>query len=383
MSKFAEDSVQKAKRIFGYKKMPPKNQDPDYIRSKQHNFWHWISVIGYAAMLSTSILASDGVSPILLLMFFMLFTSIPMLLKNWKFLLVLVAILGCSAAFPPLAPLFVIVFLLFYLRRLLMVLTHWKPVFAGCLLYTSVIFAQVFMIIGTESFKKTATAEELLQVRFLVAVIAVPIGIMCFHFVLRWLYMNHYDTKIALGIMGVFPLLLLALIMPILKLDFGVEVPEVPTEIPPGGLIAEGSILGAQATAGEAAAEQIASASAHASGASGLHASLEGAEIAAAHHSALTAQETAVAASLGNAKTASLPPNASLMDAHATEQVVFSSKAMAASRSASLPPEHELPQQGPSASMDDSVSETVGDLFEEIVEEIVDNSFRKPSESPA
>ncbi len=319
--------LQKAKQWFGYRKMPPPAQSIEEILSKRHPLLHWSSVVGYGALLLAAIHGTKHAVGALLLALFMVATSIPMLLRNWKMLLLILGIIALSATFPPLAPAFLIVFVLFYLRRLLMVLTHWRPVLSGLLLYTSVVFVQGIAIVTDPSTSSSApeVLEEAVRMRVGIGLIVVPVGAFCFHRLLHWLNRHHYNTQTALAVMGVFPLLLLALVMPLFKFDLGIEVPEIPAEAPAGGLIAEGSLVAEGTLAAQSSA------------ASTLEAS-------AAQHATLQAQETTVLTGLNNAKTAIPSPYpttalsthsaTSLAEANAETHALLSSKTAAATASA-------------------------------------------------
>jgi len=296
-------ALQKAKRWLGYRKMPSPLDSTEAILSKRHPLLHGSSVVGYGALLYAAIHDTKYATGVLLLLLFMLITSVPMLLRNWKMLLLILGIVAVSATFPPLAPVFLIVFVLFYMRRLLMVLTHWRPVLSGMLLYTSVIFVQGIAVV-TDSSSSSLVADAA-RTRAGVALFVVPFGAFCFHRLLHWLNRHHYNTQTALAVMGVFPLLVLALVMPLFKFDLGIEVPEIPAETPAGGLVAEGSLvaegtLAAQSSTAnvlEASTAQQATLAAQSSTANALEAST-------AQQATLQAQETTVLTGLNNAKTA-------------------------------------------------------------------------------
>ncbi|MCJ8007464.1 hypothetical protein ACFFF5_14295 [Lederbergia wuyishanensis] len=138
---------------------------------------------------------------------FLLATSLHMV---WKMLIFMALVGIVLAVFPFLAPFAIILMIVLFIMRINYVKENWRPILIGLLVYGS-IFPLFFM---TQMYY--GGIESL--------VVAV-IGAALLHFSLNWLYTYGYSTKTALGIMGSVPLVILAFILPFLKMH--IPAPDV------------------------------------------------------------------------------------------------------------------------------------------------------------
>ncbi|WP_416828473.1 hypothetical protein [Ectobacillus polymachus] len=108
---------------------------------------------------------------------------------------------------PFLAPVAVILMIVFFFMRLNYIFQNWKAIIGGILVYGS-----FFWMISNASH---------VYLNFLQALIACGLGSVFLHFYMKVLYNHGYSASQALEIMGAVPVVLLALLLPFLKMfDF-------------------------------------------------------------------------------------------------------------------------------------------------------------------
>jgi len=127
--------------------------------------------------------------------------------RVWKMLIFMAVIGIVLAVLPFLAPLAIILMIVLFCMRIGYVIKNWKPVVSGLVVYG---FAfPLFQLTADYHYWGGGMVEPL----FVTA-----IGAAGLHFILVMLYKDGYGTKTALGIMGSVPLVILAFILPFLKL---------------------------------------------------------------------------------------------------------------------------------------------------------------------
>lgn len=165
---------------------------------------HWTTVILFGLIIFLGSI-NQGILFLGLLCFF-IGTVVPLLWRNRVLFIACLLIGILSVAIPILAPIAATIVIIFYIIRINLVIQHWRPLLAGLLLYSGCIIYAVVCptlwgtVLGPLVFGIIASA--------------------LLHKTLMWLYSHNYDTKTALGLMGVVPLLILAFILPFLKLHF-------------------------------------------------------------------------------------------------------------------------------------------------------------------
>ncbi len=146
---------------------------------------------------------------------FFLVTAWP-LLKVMILITLLLSVL--VAAFPPLAPFVLGLMVLFFLLRIRFVWRHRWPMFFGLIFYG----LGVCLGIDAEPLRMIAfwlwRETELPSALWLGAAVNGGIGAFFLHEMLRFLYGRGYSAGSVLGLMGSVPLILLAFILPFLKI---------------------------------------------------------------------------------------------------------------------------------------------------------------------
>lgn len=136
----------------------------------------------------------------------------------WKMLIFIALISIVLAVLPFLAPLAIIVMIVLFIMRISYVVENWRPVVMGLILYGS----SIPLFASVQGYYGYGFGQPLF--------IAI-LGAILLHVGLSWLYTYGYSTKTALGIMGSVPIVILAFILPFLKLH--VPEPDVFIEASP------------------------------------------------------------------------------------------------------------------------------------------------------
>lgn len=153
---------------------------------------------------------------------FLLITSFHMI---WKMLIFIALISIVLAVLPFLAPLAVIVMIVLFIMRINYVIENWRPVAMGLVFYGS----SIPLFASFQTYYLHAYGHP-----FIISIV----GALLLHIVLSWLLSHGYSTKTALGIMGSVPIVILAFILPFLKLH--VPAPDVffePSPAPGGHVL--------------------------------------------------------------------------------------------------------------------------------------------------
>ncbi|MDW0116186.1 hypothetical protein QTL97_04520 [Sporosarcina thermotolerans] len=179
---------------------------------------HRGAVLGFALLVLLSYQ-----SPIFLVGGFILFLLVTSLHMVWKMLIFIALLSIVLFILPFLAPLAIILMIILFILRIGYVINNWRPIVLGLLLYGSSI--PLFFSTQAYSYLYSNTMEP-----FIVSII----GAAFLHFGLKWVYGYGYSTKMALGIMGSVPLVILAFILPFLKLHL--PTPEVFFEAAPNAV---------------------------------------------------------------------------------------------------------------------------------------------------
>jgi hypothetical protein len=142
---------------------------------------------------------------------FFLITSFKLLKSMLLWMLILG---GISIVLPFLAPVIFIVMLILFLMRIGYVIKNWRPFLSGMVLYgiAGALIARSTYL-STYAFLSVGTVME----GAIVSVMAF-VGL---RLLLRWLYHHHYSSYGALGIMGSVPVIIIAFVLPFLKLHIG------------------------------------------------------------------------------------------------------------------------------------------------------------------
>lgn len=186
-----------------------------WVRQEIQNPLHWMAVLGFGALLflAASFLIHGKLVWLAYGVFF-LFTAWPLL----KFMIVITLILSAAVTlFPPLAPFVLVLMAIFFILRIRFVWKHRWPMLFGLLFYgagavigleprgIAVLSRALFSLWGLPGFYAGALATAV-------------IGAGILHLMLRFLYGRGYSARDALGLMGSVPLIILAFILPFLKI---------------------------------------------------------------------------------------------------------------------------------------------------------------------
>jgi hypothetical protein len=140
---------------------------------------------------------------------FLLITSFKML-KSMLFWMLILGVI--SVVLPFLAPIIFIVMIVLFFMRIGFVIENWRPFVSGLLLY-GILAVLLARSISLNSYSFSSPIMEGLIVSILVF-----FGL---RFLLRWLYQYNYTSYAALGIMGSVPVIIIAFVLPFLKLHVG------------------------------------------------------------------------------------------------------------------------------------------------------------------
>lgn len=190
-----------------------------WINSQLRNPLHWLAVLGFGATIFAGLL-----SPILLyicLIIFLLATSIPVLMQNIGMLLICLFVAGVCAFIPFLAPIAIILMIVLYIKRIILVLRNWRPIVAGLAVYG----VPVMMTSGIDS--SAGAVDIVSKIMFCLA------SMVAMHTLLWWQYKWSYNVPTALSLMGIVPLLILAFVLPFLKLHIGFDAHDISVDTHP------------------------------------------------------------------------------------------------------------------------------------------------------
>jgi hypothetical protein len=145
------------------------------------------------------------------LFIFFIVTSFKML-KSMLFWMIILGLI--SVILPFLAPIIFIIMIVLFFMRIGYVVTNWRPFVSGLILYG----LAAFLIARSFYYYNYAYSLSGAMVEGLFASILSFIGL---QFLLRWLYRYGYSSYAALGIMGSVPVIIIAFVLPFLKLHVG------------------------------------------------------------------------------------------------------------------------------------------------------------------
>lgn len=190
-----------------------------WVKLQSSKFLHWFAVVCFGVTIFA------GFQSITLLfaglIIFSLATSIPVMWRNIGMLIFCLILAGVCALIPTLAPIAILVMIALYIKRIVLVFENWRPILAGVIVYglPLIVFSSLFgsgvVILG-------------LPFQFIVC-FAFMAGI---HFLLKWQYKWNYDVPTALSLMGIVPLLILAFVLPFLKLHIGFDSHDISADTP-------------------------------------------------------------------------------------------------------------------------------------------------------
>ncbi len=200
------------------------NTNNEWIQQQTRETIHQISLIGmFLIMFSATFVRADSVGIVMLYAIFFIITAWPMLKTMLFFSIIICALVVILPFLAPIA--FILMVILFFLR-IHFILENWRAVVAGLGVYSTAFIAC------------TRDGQELLYIvpKILMAIIpntlinlfgptvflmgAVINGVLAaafLHKVLLWLYEYKYSAASALAIMGSVPLVIIAMILPFLK----------------------------------------------------------------------------------------------------------------------------------------------------------------------
>ncbi|MFP3122166.1 hypothetical protein OH784_05240 [Ectobacillus funiculus] len=178
-----------------------------WVKQNTLSALHKTAVIVYG--LTTFLSFFSHVFPIIGVIVFFCFTALP---KIWR-MLIFFAITACIVTLLPfLAPIAVILMVVFFIMRLKYIIQNWRPIIGGILVYGS------FFIMFNNAYQWQYSP---MGVNIFSALFTGVLAAILLHFYMKWLYRNGYSASKALEIMGAVPVVLLALILPFLKMvDF-------------------------------------------------------------------------------------------------------------------------------------------------------------------
>ena len=190
----------------------------EWIKQQIISTKHITALIGFAGIILSSGYFETDMAVYCGYAIFFLITAASML----KIMIICSIIIGAVVSiFPFLAPIAIILMILFFCMRIQYLFIHWRPVLVGLLVYGFGIILlhhhRMYMFIDFlpdyiwRHFLHAGIVPQ--SYIFIDALIFVAI----LHFLLVWLYSNGYSSDRALGIMGSVPLVLLALLLPFLK----------------------------------------------------------------------------------------------------------------------------------------------------------------------
>ncbi|NLP52430.1 hypothetical protein [Bacillus sp. RO1] len=142
---------------------------------------------------------------------FFLVTSFKLLKSMLFWMIILGAI---SIVLPFLAPVIFLVMIVLFILRIKYVIVNWRPFVSGIFLY-----GIVGVMIGRSTYLSTYAFLSMGTV--IEGAIMSAIAFVGLRTILRWLYSFNYTSYGALGIMGSVPVIIIAFVLPFLKLHIG------------------------------------------------------------------------------------------------------------------------------------------------------------------
>jgi hypothetical protein len=182
-----------------------------WARRQVLSFWHLCAVVGYGAWVAASLMWSPWVVAIGAAAF-ALFTMVPMFIRNLAIMALLWLLALAGAIFPPLGVLSGGLMILLFLVRIHMMWVHRRPISAGLVLYGSAVALTLESLSVAETYQLDPSGRIKL---------GATAGVICavaLHQLLAWQYRHGYTAGSALALMGGVPMVILALILPFLKL---------------------------------------------------------------------------------------------------------------------------------------------------------------------
>lgn len=174
----------------------------------------------FGILLSTGIIF-PGIMIIGMIVFFLL-TVVPLVLQGLANLAPIIIVLILLCIFLPFTAPFIIGY--FMIRRIGMMVRNWRPILLGVFFYAILTTLSISGLSGELSSSiyqyciNTALSmhSSPQMVLCLLMLVIHLLGALAFHIGLVWLYSYGYDTKTALGLIGILPLLILAFVLPFL-----------------------------------------------------------------------------------------------------------------------------------------------------------------------
>ena len=148
-----------------------------------------------------------------------------------KLIIVMAAVFALTAIFPPLAAVIAALSVVFLLLRIKFLVQNWRALLVG--IYTYFVYLAVVVFNGffaklivikiaslIAGLFQDNTVVEYGSTAFLIAAYLFPLILtIIFHRLLKWLYQHGYGTDRAFYVMGLTPLILIAVILPFLKIN--------------------------------------------------------------------------------------------------------------------------------------------------------------------
>ena len=190
-----------------------------WINSQLRNPLHWLAVLGFGATIFAGLL-----SHILLyvcLIIFLLATSIPVIIRNKEMLLICLFVAVVCALIPALAPIAILLMVALYIKRIILVLRNWRPIVGGLVVYG------LPVVLATVIDTNPGAMDIVSKVIFCLA------SMVAMHVLLWWQYKWSYDVPTALSLMGIVPLLIVAFVLPFLKLHIGFDAHDISVDTHP------------------------------------------------------------------------------------------------------------------------------------------------------
>jgi hypothetical protein len=184
--------------------------NPEWVRKQMDSSHHKLAIYLFPMVVFLGYL-----HPILFgigLILFFLVTSFKML-KSMLFWMIVLGVI--SFVLPFLAPVIFIIMIILFFMRIGYVVNNWRPFVSGLLLYgiSGGLIGRSSYLYYSYDISSTGSIIE-----------GAIVSILCFiglRLLLRWLYQYNYTSYAALGIMGSVPVIVIAFVLPFLKLHVG------------------------------------------------------------------------------------------------------------------------------------------------------------------
>ena len=216
-------------------------------KGKIFTFKHYILLLIWWLSLGFTLDTNSAILGLVLSFLFFLLTAMKVIQKS---ILIMLAVFVLTAIFPPLGLVVGILALVFFLLRITFVIDNWRALAVGMYAYGIYLMVVIFNTFfyetivvqatlrivdffnaggetAVETFGQhgveavnatTAFIKDALHVGSYVFPLFLAIG---FHKMLSWLYKHGYTTDRAFHVIGLTPLVILALMLPFLKIDLG------------------------------------------------------------------------------------------------------------------------------------------------------------------